>query len=122
MILSLPKSAVTPFIQCGNLKSGHIKTMTTCSSSSRTQTRVGFVTLGPSPLMTMAGFSSRTAPLSTQPSRPKLVPGQPHCLMAQGPVTPPSSLDLNPLNFGVWGILEAKTCATSNKNLDQLKA
>ena len=34
---------------------------------------------------------------------------------------PPSSPDLNPMDFGVWSMLEHKACATSHKNFDALK-
>jgi len=34
---------------------------------------------------------------------------------------PPSSPDLNPMDFGVWSLLEQKACAISHKNTDALK-
>ena len=34
---------------------------------------------------------------------------------------PPYSPDLNPLDFSVWAILEARACATPHKNLDSLR-
>ena len=34
---------------------------------------------------------------------------------------PPSSPDLNPLDFGVWGYLESKVSATHHKSLEALK-
>jgi len=34
---------------------------------------------------------------------------------------PPSSLDLNPLDFSLWSILESKVCASPHRNLDSLK-
>ena len=34
---------------------------------------------------------------------------------------PPSSRDLNPMDFGLWSILETKACRTSHPNLDSLK-
>ena len=34
---------------------------------------------------------------------------------------PPSSPDLNPMDFGVWSMLDHKACATSHKNIDALK-
>ena len=34
---------------------------------------------------------------------------------------PPSSPDLNPMDFGLWSILETKACRTSHPNLDSLK-
>ena len=34
---------------------------------------------------------------------------------------PPSSLDLNLLDFGIWGYLESKLSATHHKNLEALK-
>ena len=34
---------------------------------------------------------------------------------------PPSSPDLNSMDFGVWSMLEYKACATSQKNIDALK-
>ena len=34
---------------------------------------------------------------------------------------PPSTPDLNPMDFEVWSILEHKACATSHKNIDALK-
>jgi hypothetical protein len=34
---------------------------------------------------------------------------------------PPSSPDFNPMDFGIWNILETKACATSVPNLDTLK-
>lgn len=35
---------------------------------------------------------------------------------------PPSSPDLNPLDYFVWGVLEAKVNATQHRNLDSMKA
>jgi hypothetical protein len=35
---------------------------------------------------------------------------------------PPSSPDLNPLDYSVWSVLESKACATSHANLEDLKA
>ena len=35
---------------------------------------------------------------------------------------PPSSPDLNPLDYGIWGYVESKACATSHKSVDDLKA
>ena len=34
---------------------------------------------------------------------------------------PPSSPDLNPMDFGIWSILEQNACAKSHKNVDMLK-
>jgi len=34
---------------------------------------------------------------------------------------PPSSPDLNPMDFGIWSILEQKACAVSHPNVDVLK-
>jgi hypothetical protein len=34
----------------------------------------------------------------------------------------PSSLDLNPLDFYLWSILEANACVKSHTSLDALKA
>ncbi|KAI6646946.1 hypothetical protein LOD99_9040 [Oopsacas minuta] len=34
---------------------------------------------------------------------------------------PPSSPDLNPMDFSIWAILETKACAKSHNNLDSLK-
>ena len=34
---------------------------------------------------------------------------------------PPSSPDINPLDFCLWSILEEKACKKSHQNLDQLK-
>ena len=34
---------------------------------------------------------------------------------------PPSSPDLNPLDFSLWSILESNTCAKSHKNIESLK-
>lgn len=34
---------------------------------------------------------------------------------------PPSSPDLNPMDFGIWSILERKACATNHKGLESLK-
>ena len=34
---------------------------------------------------------------------------------------PPSSPDLNPLDFGIWGYLESKVSATHHKSLEALK-
>ena len=34
---------------------------------------------------------------------------------------PPSSPDLNPMDFGVWSLLEQKACVISHKNTDALK-
>ncbi len=35
---------------------------------------------------------------------------------------PPSSPDLNPLDFGVWGVVERRACATSHPSVASLKA
>jgi AraC-like DNA-binding protein len=35
---------------------------------------------------------------------------------------PPYSPDLNPMDYSVWSILEARACATSHRSLDALKA
>jgi inhibitor of nuclear factor kappa-B kinase subunit alpha len=35
---------------------------------------------------------------------------------------PPSSPDLNPLDYSIWGVLEAKACKTSHNSVDDLKA
>ena len=35
---------------------------------------------------------------------------------------PPSSPDLNPLDYGIWGYVEAKACATPHSNVESLKA
>ena len=35
---------------------------------------------------------------------------------------PPSSPDLNPLDYAIWGVLENKTNATSNPNIGSLEA
>ena len=35
---------------------------------------------------------------------------------------PPSSADLNPLDFCVWSILEAKACSKPHRNIESLKA
>jgi transposase len=35
---------------------------------------------------------------------------------------PPSSPDLNPLDFCVWGLLESKACSKPHQNLEDLKA
>ncbi len=35
---------------------------------------------------------------------------------------PPSSPDLNPLDFGTWGVVEKRACKTSHPNLEALKA
>ena len=34
---------------------------------------------------------------------------------------PPSSPDLNPLDFSLWSILESNTCAKCHKNIESLK-
>ncbi|CAJ0934242.1 unnamed protein product, partial [Mesorhabditis belari] len=34
---------------------------------------------------------------------------------------PPSSPDLNPLDFSVWSVLEAEACQKPHKNLESLK-
>ena len=34
---------------------------------------------------------------------------------------PPSSPDLNPMDFGIWSILERKACAVSHLNVEKLK-
>ena len=34
---------------------------------------------------------------------------------------PPSSPDLNPMDFGIWSILERKACAVSHSNVEKLK-
>jgi hypothetical protein len=36
-------------------------------------------------------------------------------------VWPPSSLDLNPLDYSVWGVLKAKACKTSHPSVEALK-
>ena len=36
-------------------------------------------------------------------------------------VWPPSSPDLNPMDFGIWSILEQKACLTSHPNIETLK-
>ena len=36
-------------------------------------------------------------------------------------VWPPSSPDLNPMDFGIWSILEQKACSTSHPNIETLK-
>ena len=33
----------------------------------------------------------------------------------------PSSPDLNPMDFGIWSILERKACAVSHSNMEKLK-
>ena len=35
---------------------------------------------------------------------------------------PPQSPDLNPLNYSIWGVVEAEACKTSHQNVDDLKA
>jgi hypothetical protein len=35
---------------------------------------------------------------------------------------PPSSPDLNPLDYSVWSVVESKACRTSHANVDELKA
>jgi hypothetical protein len=35
---------------------------------------------------------------------------------------PPSSPDLNPLDFSVWSVVESKACATSHNSVKALKA
>ena len=34
---------------------------------------------------------------------------------------PPFSPDLNPMDFGIWSILERKACAVSHSNVEKLK-
>lgn len=34
---------------------------------------------------------------------------------------PPYSPDLNPMDYSIWAILEARACATPHKNLDSLR-
>ena len=34
---------------------------------------------------------------------------------------PPNSPDLNPMDYSVWSILEAKACAKPHKNVESLK-
>ncbi len=34
---------------------------------------------------------------------------------------PSSSPDLNPLDYGVWGVLEARACDTSHRSVEALK-
>ena len=36
-------------------------------------------------------------------------------------VWPPSSPDLNLMDFGIWSILEQKACSTSHPNIETLK-
>jgi hypothetical protein len=36
-------------------------------------------------------------------------------------VWPPSSPDLNPLDYSIWGFLEAKACQTSHTSIEDLK-
>ena len=35
---------------------------------------------------------------------------------------PPSSPDCNPLDYGIWGIVERRACATPHLSVDALKA
>ncbi len=35
---------------------------------------------------------------------------------------PPNSPDLNPFDYSVWSVAESKTCKTSHRNVDELKA
>ena len=35
---------------------------------------------------------------------------------------PPNSPDLNPLDYGIWGYMERKACATSHPNKESLRA
>jgi hypothetical protein len=35
---------------------------------------------------------------------------------------PPQSPDLNPLDYSIWGVVEAKACRTSHPNITTLKA
>ena len=35
---------------------------------------------------------------------------------------PPSSLDTTPLDYGIWGFVESKACATPHPSMDALKA
>ena len=35
---------------------------------------------------------------------------------------PPSSSDLNPLDFSIWSILETNACSTSHKSIESLKS
>ena len=35
---------------------------------------------------------------------------------------PPNSPDLNPLDYGIWGVMESKACATPHPNLDSLRS
>jgi len=37
-------------------------------------------------------------------------------------IWPPSSPDLSPLDYGIWGNVERKACARSHRNVDELKA
>jgi hypothetical protein len=37
-------------------------------------------------------------------------------------IWPPSSPDLNPLDYSVWSVLESKACATPHSNVEALKA
>ncbi len=37
-------------------------------------------------------------------------------------IGPPSSPDLNPLDFSIWGVLEDKTCKTPHPSVEALKA
>ena len=34
---------------------------------------------------------------------------------------PPSSPDLNPLDFACWGVIERRACAIPHRNIDELK-
>ena len=34
---------------------------------------------------------------------------------------PPSSQDLNPMDFSVWNILESKACSLNHQSIDALK-
>uniref|UniRef100_A0A914E5B1 Transposase n=1 Tax=Acrobeloides nanus TaxID=290746 RepID=A0A914E5B1_9BILA len=43
-----------------------------------------------------------------------------HWLRADGE-WPPNSLDLNPLDYSIWSILEAKACAKPHKTIESLK-
>ena len=57
-----------------------------------------------------------TPPRSSKRSSPRT------SIFGQKDVWPPSSPDLNPLNFSIWAYVQAKSCDQQHPNLDPLKA
>ena len=61
-------------------------------------------------------FQQDSAPA---PMQPIAVPCRKYRLYFEGK-WPPSSLDPNPLDYSIWGILHARACAKAHKSLESL--